>query len=324
MDRRDCLRGMIGAMGAALASPRALAADGPTPLPSAPMIAGPDPNPLAPVFKAPPGAVDTHCHVFGPVARYPYAATRPYTPPEAPLATFDALHRKIGIDRAVVVNATVYGFDNTIASDAIAQSGGRYRGMAIVNEAMTDRQLEDLARAGFDGCRFTFITRLGGAPDMGALERVARRVAPLGWHVDLYLEAKAIAAFSGTLRSLPVNYVLDHMGVVDAAEGLEQPAFRALLAQLASDPKCHVKITGPERISAAGPPFHDAVPFARALIEAAPDRVLWGTDWPHPNVKTMPNDGALVDLIPLYAPDPALQRKLLVTNPEKLFRFAKA
>jgi 2-pyrone-4,6-dicarboxylate lactonase len=322
MKRRQYLQGMLGFVGGALV--RRAAADGPAPLPTAPMIAGPDPNPITPTYRAPAGAVDTHCHVFGPVARYPYAATRPYTPPEAPLAVFDALHRKIGIDRAVIVNATVYGDDSRIVEDAIAQSGGRYRGIANVTEQTTDRQLEDLARAGFDGCRFTFITRLGGAPDLSALERIAPRVAPLGWHVDLYLEAKALDAFAPKLKALPVNYVIDHMGAVSAADGLAAPAFKALLALLASDPKCWVKITGPERLSAAGAPFADAVPFARALIETAPDRVLWGTDWPHPNVRFMPNDGALVDLIPLYAPDPAWQRKLLVTNPERLFRFAKA
>ncbi|MFO1413002.1 MAG: amidohydrolase family protein [Burkholderiales bacterium] len=323
MQRRDCLRAMVGALGV-LAAPGSRAAEGPVALPTAPMIPGPDPNPATPSFKAPANAVDTHCHVFGPVARFPYAASRPYTPPEAPLAAFDALHRRIGIDRAVIVTATVYGTDNAATQDAIARSGGRYRGMAIVGDTTTDRELEDLARAGFDGCRLTFITRLGGTPDVGAIERIARRVAPLGWHVDLYIEAKALPAFADTLRALPVNYVLDHMGVVDAAQGVEQPAFRALLAQLRTDPKCFVKLTGAERISAAGPPFHDAVPFARALIEAAPDRVLWGTDWPHPNVKVMPNDGALVDLIPLYAPEPAQQHKLLVANPERLYRFPKA
>jgi 2-pyrone-4,6-dicarboxylate lactonase len=322
MDRRECMLGLLGTMGAvALGRAAPVGAAGPEPLPSAPMIAGPDPDPRTPAFKAPKGTVDTHCHIFGPVDRYPYAPTRPYTPPEAPLDAFRALHRKLGVDRAVIVNATVYGRDNQVVLDAIAQSGGVYRGIGNVDDRTTDRELEDLARGGFDGCRFTFLSRLGGAPDMTAFDRIVQRIAPLGWHVDLYLEATAIEAFTPRLKALPVDYVIDHMAVVKAAEGLDQPGFKALVALLASDSKCWVKITGPERITATGAPFHDAVPFARKLIETAPDRVLWGTDWPHPNVKTMPNDGDLVDLVPLYAPDPALQRKLLVDNPERLFRF---
>jgi predicted TIM-barrel fold metal-dependent hydrolase len=152
---------------------------------------------------------------------------------------------------------------------------------------------------------------------------MVQRVAPLGWHIDLYLEALAIDALMPRLNKLTVRYVIDHMAVVKAADGLDQPGFKALLALLASDPKCWVKITGPERITATGAPFHDAVPFAHKLIETAPDRVLWGTDWPHPNVKHMPNDGDLMDLIALYAPDPAVQRKLLVENPERIYRFKR-
>jgi 2-pyrone-4,6-dicarboxylate lactonase len=221
----------------------------------------------------------------------------------------------------VIVNATPHGRDNSVVLDAIAQSGGRYRGIGNVDERMTDRELQALDAGGLDGCRFTFLTRLGGRPDMGAFERIVARIAPLGWHVDLYLEADGLAELAPRLEALPVAYVIDHMGVVDASAGLEQPGFRKLLALLRRDEKCWVKITGPERISRTGPPFHDAVPYARALIEAAPRRVLWGTDWPHPNVPVMPNDGDLMDLVPLYAPDDAQRRLLLVDNPARLFRF---
>jgi predicted TIM-barrel fold metal-dependent hydrolase len=255
------------------------------------------------------------------VATYPYAAIRPYTPPEAPLADFRALHARIGIERAVIVNATVYGHDNQVVLDAIAQSGGAYRGIGNVDDRMTDQQLEALAEGGVDGCRFTFLSRLGGRPDMAAFDRMIERVAPLGWHVDLYLEARSLDEFAPRLQRLPVPYVIDHMGVVNAADGVDQPAFKALLSLLAHDEKCWVKITGPERISTSGPPFHDAVPFAQRLIETAPDRVLWGTDWPHPNVPVMPNDGDLIDLVPLYAPDPAVRQRLLVDNPARLFGF---
>lgn len=232
-----------------------------------------------------------------------------------------ALHRRIGVERAVIVNATPYGRDNSVILDAIAQSDGRYRGIGNVDERMTDRELEMLAAGGLDGCRFTFLSRLGGRPDMAAFDRIVARIAPLGWHVDLYLEAALLDELSPRLEALPVPYVIDHMGVVDASAGLEQPAFRNLRSLLERDEKCWVKITGPERISRTGPPFHDAVPFARTLIETAPRRVLWGTDWPHPNVPFMPNDGDLMDLVALYAPDERNRHLLLVDNPARLFRF---
>ena len=276
---------------------------------------------MAPAFKAPPLTCDAHCHIFGPVDRYPYAPTRPYTPPEAPLSAFRALHRSIGVERAVIVNATPYGRDNTVILDAIAQSGGRYRGIANVDDRMTDKDLEQLAAGGIDGCRFTFLSRLGGRPDMSAFDRVVTRIVPLGWHVDLYVEPAHLDDLMPRLEALPVPYVIDHMGAIDASAGVEQPAFQKLLSLLRRDDKCWVKITGPERISRRGPPFHDAVPYARLLIETAPDRVLWGTDWPHPNVPCLPNDGDLIDLVPLYAPDRQQRERLLVDNPARLFRF---
>ena len=156
---------------------------------------------------------------------------------------------------------------------------------------------------------------------MTVFDRIVTRIAPLGWHVDLYLQAEWLDEFAPRLEALPVPYVIDHMGVVDASAGLDQPAFRKLLSLVERDEKCWVKITGPERISRAGPPFHDAVPFARALVETVPRRVLWGTDWPHPNVPHMPNDGDLMDLVPLYASDDEHRRLLLVDNPARLFRF---
>jgi predicted TIM-barrel fold metal-dependent hydrolase len=286
-----------------------------------PDIPGPDPAPRAPVFRAPPLTCDAHCHIFGPVDRYPYAAVRPYTPPEAPLSAFQALHARIGVERAVLVNATPYGCDNTVVVESIAESGGRYRGIANVDDRTTDRELEHLAAGGVDGCRFTFLARLRGRPDMAAFDRIVARVAPLGWHVDVYLEPASLDELAPRLRVLTVPYVIDHMGLADASAGIGQPAFQKLLALLRSDEKCWVKITGPERVSRTGPPFHDVVPFARQLIETAPHRVLWGTDWPHPNVPFMPNDGDLMDLVPLYAPDERATRLLLVENPARLFHF---
>jgi 2-pyrone-4,6-dicarboxylate lactonase len=288
-----------------------------------PTIPPPIRDPRAPAFRLPPKACDSHCHIFGPDRLYPYVPERPYTPPDAPLEMFRALHAKLGVERAVIVNATPHGRDNRVVTDAIAQSGGRYKGVANVDETFTQPDLENLAAAGITGCRFTFLPRLGRMPDITAFQRVVERVAPLGWHVDLYLPASLIPDMRARLTALPLPYVIDHMGVVDASQGIDQTPFRDLLDLVRDDEKCWVKVTCPERISRAGPPFHDAAPFGRALVEAAPDRVLWGTDWPHPNVPVMPDDGDLVDLVPLYATDLESRHKLLVDNPTRLFGFAE-
>jgi len=321
MKRREFMAGVAGLGAATLLGPARAAEE---PARQIPSIAGPDPNPRTPAFKAPAGAIDTHCHIFGPAAEYPFSPTRPYTPPDAPLPEFRALHEKIGVERAVIVNATLHGLDNRVVTDAIAKSAGKYRGIANISGTMSDADLAALDKAGICGCRFAFLKRLGGVGDMDAFKRLVARAAAIGWHVDVYLEPGTVREFTPILKALPTTYVIDHMGTISAAKGLDDPDFKALLDLQTSDEKCWVKITGLERASAAGPPFHDSVPFAKRLIDNAPDRVLWGTDWPHPNVKIMPNDGDLVDLVPLYAPDPAAQRKLLVTNPERLFKFAGA
>ncbi len=288
---------------------------------SAPTIPGPDPDTRIPKFVLPPLACDAHCHIFGPAAKYPYALERPYTPPDAGLDDFRALHAKLGIGRAVIVNASVHGTDNRVALDAIAVSGGAYRAVANLDGAITERTLRELHEGGFRGCRFNFVHHLGGMPDRAVFERVIAMIAPLGWHVDLHFDAVDIPDYADMLTKLCLRYTIDHMGRVRAADGLDQLPFRTLIDLMQRDEKCWVKVCGCERVSSAGPPFTDAVPFARKIIEAAPDRVIWGTDWPHPNVKVMPNDGDLVDLIPLFAPEPELQHKILVSNPARLFEF---
>jgi len=319
MLRRELLAAMggLGAVAALGAGPSVVRADEA----AIPTIAGPDPNTRTPSFTPPAGSIDTHTHIFGPAAKYPFAAKRPYSPPDAGLEMFRALHQKIGVERAVIVNATVHGTDNRVVTDAIAQSGGNYKGIANINAGMSDAELAALGQAGICGCRFAFLRRLGGVGDMKLFRALVERVAAIGWHVDIYLEAGTIQEFVPILKALPVTYVIDHMGTISAAKGVDDPEFKALLDLQASDDKCWIKITGPERASATGAPFHDAVPFAKRLIDNAPDRVIWGTDWPHPNVKFMPNDGDLVDLIPLYAPDESVRHKLLVRNPERLFKF---
>jgi predicted TIM-barrel fold metal-dependent hydrolase len=281
-------------------------------------IAGPDPNPFKPKYTPPPGACDAHCHIFGPAAKFPYAGERRYTPPDSPREKLRALHDHLGISRAVLVQASCHGADNRAMLDAIAWSKGAWRGVAMVGEDVTERELEALHHGGARGVRFNFVRHLGGAPDAQAFERVLAMIAPLGWHVVLHFDAEDIESHADLFRRMRVPFVIDHMGRIDAGHGLDQRPF-AMLLELMKNPRAWVKVSGPERVSSAGKPFHDARPFAEALVRAAPDRVLWGTDFPHPNVKVMPNDGELVDLFAQIVPDEGLRKRILVDNPARLY-----
>jgi predicted TIM-barrel fold metal-dependent hydrolase len=285
-------------------------------------IAAPDPHPVKPKYALPPGACDSHCHIFGPGDKFPYAPERRYTPPDAPKEKLRALHEHLGIARAVLVQASCHGADNRAMLDGIAWSKGAWRGVAMVGPEVSERELETLDAGGVRAVRFNFVRHLGGAPDPAVFERTIAMIRPLGWHVVLHFDAEDIETYSGHLRRIPVPFVIDHMGRVQAGHGVAQQPFRMLL-ELMKNELAWVKVSGAERVSTAGKPFHDAVPFAAALIEAAPDRVLWGTDFPHPNVTQMPNDGELVDLFPLFCSDRALQLKVLVDNPTRLY-WAKA
>jgi predicted TIM-barrel fold metal-dependent hydrolase len=271
-----------------------------------------------PRFQLPPGACDAHCHVFGPAARFPYAPNRRYTPPDAPKEMLRALHDHLGVARAVIVQASCHGTDNAAMLDAIASDPQRYRGVAIVDDGFTDRDYDALHAGGVRGVRFNFVKHLGGAPDMGVFARVIDRIKARGWHVVLHLDAPDIAPFSAMIRHLPLPFVIDHMGRVPAAAGLDQPGLRALI-ELSRLENCWIKVCGAERI--AMPPYDQAVPIARALVEAAPERVLWGTDFPHPNATHEADEADLVDLVPRYAPDALAQRRLLVDNPARLYGF---
>jgi predicted TIM-barrel fold metal-dependent hydrolase len=229
-----------------------------------------------------------------------------------------ALHDQLGISRAVLVQASCHGGDNRAMLDAIAWSRGAWRGVAMVGDEATEREIDALHEGGVRGVRFNFVRHLGGAPDPRVFERTLAMIEPLGWHVVLHFDAEDIEAHADVFRKLRVPFVIDHMGRVDAAHGLGQKPF-AMLLELMKNPLAWVKVSGPERISSAGKPFHDAMPFAAALAMAAPDRVLWGTDFPHPNVKTMPNDGELVDLFARTIPDEALRKRILVDNPTHLY-----
>ncbi|MCO6418527.1 amidohydrolase family protein [Siccirubricoccus sp. KC 17139] len=279
----------------------------------------PDPATRIPAFRLPPGACDAHCHVFGPADRYPYAPDRAYTPPDAPVAELRRVHRTIGVERAVIVQASCHGTDNTAMLDAIAESGGAYRGVAILDGSVTDAELARLHAGGIRGVRFNFVRHLGGTPDLAVFDAVLGRIERLGWHVVLHLDAEDIIAHAPRIERLRVPFVIDHMGRVKAKGGLDQAPFRQLL-RLMENPLAWVKVCGAERVSSIGAPFRDAVPFAAALIETAPDRVLWGTDWPHPNISgDMPNDGELVDLFALFTADAGLRRQVLVENPTRLY-----
>lgn len=283
--------------------------------------AAPDPNTRKPKFRPPPLACDAHCHIFGPGAKFPYDPKAAYVPPDAPFEALQRLHSILGLERAVIVHASCHGPDMRVTLDAIARSNGKYRGTAIIDESYTEKDFARMHEGGIRAVRFNFVKHLGGRPDLSFFEKTIQRIKPLGWHLILHLDADDLVEFDALFRKVPIPMVIDHMGRVKAAAGLDQKPFKVLLEWMRND-KFWVKVCGPERVSSMGPPFTDAVPFARALIEAAPERILWGTDWPHPNVgKHMPNDGDLVDLFAQMAPEPELQRKILVDNPARLYGF---
>jgi 2-pyrone-4,6-dicarboxylate lactonase len=286
-------------------------------------IPAPHPDPHPPrSFAPPPDACDAHCHVFGPAARFPFSADRSYTPPDSGIDRFEQLQHRLGLSRAVFVQASCHGTDNAAMVDAIEHGDGRYAGVAMIDESFTNRDIGRLHDVGVRGTRFNFVAHLGGAPDLDVFWRLVDRVQPFGWHIVLHFDAKDLPLHAELLDRMPCPYVIDHMARVPVTDGVEQEPFRQLL-ELMRDERCWVKISGAERLTADGPPpYDDVVPFARALIAAAPDRVLWGTDWPHPNVRHMPDDGDLLDLMTAFAPDEALRNRILVRNPETLYDFS--
>ncbi len=231
------------------------------------------------------------------------------------------LQERLGLSRAVFVQASCHGTDNSAMLDAMQRGKGRYAGVAMIDELFSEADIAELHEAGARGTRFNFVKHLGGAPDLDVFWRLVDRVQPFGWHIVLHFDAGDLPAYSDLLDQMPCPYVIDHMARVQTADGIEQAPFQTLL-ELMRDERAWVKISGAERLSADGaPPYDDVVPYARALVAAAPDRVLWGTDWPHPNVRHMPDDGDLVDLLVDLIPDEATRHQVLVTNPETLYDF---
>lgn len=279
------------------------------------------PNPSRPTFRAPPGAVDAHCHVFGPGEVFPYAPERKYTPCDAPKEKLWALRDFLGFERNVIVQATCHGADNRALVDALLHSQGRARGVATVRADVTDDDLQHLHAAGVRGVRFNFVKRLVDTTPPDVLMKIAQRVAPLGWHVVIYFEAQDLPELYDFFTQLPTTVVVDHMGRPDVSLPVDGPQFELFIKLMRERENFWSKVSCPERLSRIGPPsYADVVPFARRVVETFPDRVLWGTDWPHPNMKShMPDDGQLVNLIPQIAPTPQLQHKLLVANPMRLY-----
>jgi 2-pyrone-4,6-dicarboxylate lactonase len=278
------------------------------------------PAPKRPAFKAPRGAVDAHCHVFGPGAVFPYAATRKYTPGDAPNEALFALRDFLGFSRNVIVQASCHGTDNAAMVDALLAAGEKARGIAVVEPDITGAQLAVLDAAGVRGVRFNFLKRLVDATPREKYLQISDKISPLGWHIVIYFEAPELESRLPFITSLPGTVVVDHMGRPDVQLGTAHPQWLQFLDLLDAHENIWVKVSGPERLSAIGPPYDDVVPFGRALVERYPDRVLWGTDWPHPNMEThVPDDGLLVDFIPRIATTPALVHKLLVVNPMRLY-----
>ena len=281
-------------------------------------------SPGKPKQKLPAGACDAHVHVFGPRARFPFAQERRYTPADAPKELLFKLHEHLGIQHCVIVQPACHGTDNSVTADAIAATGGAYKGVALVPLSISDTELKRLDAAGLCGARFHYMEHLAKGPGVNEVIAFGKRLAQLGWHLQVHMEASLIAELAPALRRSPVPVVIDHMGRIDASLGVDQSAFHALLALL-EDENLWVKVSGIDRISRQGPPYADAVPFARKLVAEFGDRCVWGTDWPHPNHQgPVPDDGALVDTLTEIASGDAARQALLVDNPQRLYRFAPA
>ena len=289
-------------------------------------------GPSKPRFQLPPGSVDAHCHVFGPGDQFPYAPERKYTPCDASKDQLFALRDHLGFDKNVIVQATCHGSDNRALVDALRASNNKARGVATVKRDVTDAELQDMHAAGVRGTRFNFVKRLADFTPREVLLEIANRIAPLGWHVVVYFEAQDLPELYDFFTALPTTVVVDHMGRPDVSKPVDGPEFALFVKMMREHGNIWSKVSCPERLSIAGPKalngeegldggaYQDVVPFAKHLVETFSDRVLWGTDWPHPNLKDhMPDDGLLVDFIPQIATTAELQRKLLVDNPTRLY-----
>ncbi|QSA19393.1 amidohydrolase family protein [Vibrio furnissii] len=278
------------------------------------------PSPSQPQYVAPTGAVDAHCHVFGPGDQFPYSPKRKYTPCDASKDQLFALRDHLGFARNVIVQASCHGTDNAALLDALDTAGDLARGVAVVSPDITEQELQHMHDLGVRGVRFNFVKRLVDATPKAVFLAIAEKIRPFGWHIVVYFEAQDFDDIAPFLLELDTQIVIDHMGRPDVALGVAHPNFQKFAQLLADNPHIWTKVSCPERLTQTPPDYSDVVPFARYLVEHFPHQVLWGTDWPHPNMKShVPDDGHLVDVIPRIAPTEALQHALLVTNPMKLY-----
>lgn len=286
---------------------------------TSPRWPNPDPHPKAPRFRMPRGSCDTHVHVFGPQARFPFSAERSYTPDDQPLEALNTLHDVLGIDRVVIVQGGAHGTDNSAMLDALDRRPTA-RGVAVVRSGLPREQLADMHRRGVRGCRMS--TVVSGGADMSQLEALAAATAEFDWHFLLHFgRSTELLDVAERLVGIGRPFVLDHMARITAEEGVSSPAFRILLELLDTD-ICWVKLASLYRLSAQPYPQEDMMPMIEAVVRARPDRLIWGTNWPHPICHVaMPNDGDLVDLIPKWLPDAELQQQVLVDNPALLYGF---
>jgi 2-pyrone-4,6-dicarboxylate lactonase len=278
------------------------------------------PNPSKPTFKAPAGAVDAHCHVFGPADKFPYHPKRKYTPCDASKEQLFALRDHLGFARNVIVQASCHGTDNAALLDALRTAGDLARGVAVVDPDITDEELAEMHEAGVRGVRFNFVKRLVDSTPREVFLNIAARIKKLGWHIVVYFEAPDLADLIPFLKQLDTVIVVDHMGRPDVTKGVDHEDFQRFVNLLAENTNIWTKVSCPERLTQHAPDYSDVVPYMRALVEKFPDRVLWGTDWPHPNMTShVPDDGQLVDVIPEIAPTAERQQALLVDNPIRLY-----
>lgn len=274
--------------------------------------------------KLPAGSVDCHFHIFGPTSVFPYSPDAKFRPADAPKEALFALHAQMGISRGVIVQSGCHGFDNSVVTDALRARPGQYLGIALVPAEVGDVELDTLAAQGYRGVRFNYMSHLAPGATEDQLRALAPRLEARGMHLQIHMDAELIETLGPVLVALPCTVVLDHMGRVDASQGLDQAPFLALL-RLLETPRFWCKVSGSERISRQDPPYADAIPFARTIVERFGDRVVWGSDWPHPNFRAAPpDDGDLFDLLPRIAPTDAALRALMVDNPMKLYRFEEA
>jgi len=287
---------------------------------NAPACLPPLDDPSPPSLALPPGSCDAHFHVFGPRAVFPFSPERTFTPQDAPKERLFALHRMLGFDRGVFVQSACHGSDHAVLLDLLAAGEGRYRGVGLLTPQTTDAEIARMHAVGVCGARFHFFSHLGAPTPYDEIRAVIDRIAPLGWHVAIHVGGQGVLEQSDFIASIRAPVVIDHIGRIDIREGLDGKAFVAL-RRLLDRGNVWVKLSGTDRITREAYPYRDAVPFARTVASHAPDRVVWGSDWPHPNHTAVPDDGALVDLIAAIAPDDTIRRRMLVDNPAALFGF---